>query len=311
MSRGSPVAIRAQLATMAKQNPHAFLGKEGEARHSAIDAALAFLVTHYKEQPSLEDVARVAGLSAYHFQRTFRAWTGLTPKRFIQYLQLTKAKDLLIEERSLMSTTFDIGLSGTSRLHDLFISCEAVTPGEFKSRGHNLDIGYGIHDGEFGRALIAVTERGICWLGFVVNRDDAHTIRELHTDWPGARLVRDESRTAPVAARVFARARSGRDRRLLRLDLRGTNFQIKVWEALLKIPYGRLASYQDVAAAIGEPSATRAVGGAVGANPISLVIPCHRVILKSGVIHNYRWGTDRKRTILALEQAHHTSRTPK
>jgi AraC family transcriptional regulator of adaptative response/methylated-DNA-[protein]-cysteine methyltransferase len=296
---------------MAKRNPHAFVGKEGEARHSAIDAALAFLVTHYKEQPSLGDIARVAGLSSYHFQRTFRAWTGLTPKRFIQYLQLTRAKDLLIAERSLMSTTFDIGLSGTSRLHDLFISCEAVTPGEFKNRGHDLDIGYGIHDGEFGRALIAVTERGICWLGFVVNRDDAHAIRELHADWPGARLVRDESRTAGVAARVFARARSGPGRRLLRLDLRGTNFQIKVWEALLKIPYGRLASYQDVAAAIGEPSAARAVGGAVGANPISLVIPCHRVILKSGVIHNYRWGTDRKRTILALEQAHHTSRTPK
>jgi AraC family transcriptional regulator of adaptative response/methylated-DNA-[protein]-cysteine methyltransferase len=205
----------------------------------------------------------VAGLSPYHFQRTFRSWTGVTPKRFIQYLQLKQAKELLVDDHSLMSTTFDIGLSGTSRLHDLFISCEAVTPGEFKNRGRGLAIGYGIHDSAFGRALIAATERGICWLGFVVNRDDAHAIRELHADWPGARLVRDESRTARLAAHIFARARSGRGRRPLRLDLRGTNFQIKVWEALLKIPYGRLASYQDIAAAIGEPSAARAVGGAV------------------------------------------------
>jgi len=303
--------IERPLTTMATQSPHRFVGEDGEPRHSAIDAALDYLARRYRQQPSLDDVARVAGLSPYHFQRTFRAWTGVTPKRFIQYLQLNKAKELLIDEHSLMSTAFNIGLSGTSRLHDLFISCEAVTPGEFKNRGRGLVIWYGLHDSAFGRALVGCTDRGICWLGFVVNRRDAQTVRELREDWPGARLVHDQARTARLAAHVFARARSGRRHPPLRLDLRGTNFQIKVWEALLKIPFGRVASYQDVAAAIGAPSAARAVGGAVGANPISLVIPCHRVILKSGIIHNYRWGADRKRTILALEQAHHSKKGAK
>jgi AraC family transcriptional regulator, regulatory protein of adaptative response / methylated-DNA-[protein]-cysteine methyltransferase len=293
---------------MAKTSPHTFVGDEGEPRHAAIDAALDYMASRYQRQPSLDEIARVAGMSPYHFQRTFRAWTGVTPKRFMQYLQLGKAKDLLIEEHSLMTTALDVGLSGTSRLHDLFISCEAVTPGEFKTSGRGLVISYGIHDSPFGRALIGATDRGICWLGFVAARRDARAVRELEGDWPGARLVHDPARIAPLAEHVFARARTGKGRGSLRLDLRGTNFQIKVWEALLKIPFGRLATYQDVAAAIGDPQAARAVGGAVGANPISLVIPCHRVILKSGIIHNYRWGVDRKRTILALEQAHESER---
>jgi AraC family transcriptional regulator, regulatory protein of adaptative response / methylated-DNA-[protein]-cysteine methyltransferase len=288
---------------MAKKSRHTFVGQEGEPRHAAIDAALAYMASRYRHHPSLEEIARVAGMSPYHFQRTFRAWTGVTPKRFIQYLQLGKAKDLLIEEHSLMTAAFDVGLSGTSRLHDLFISCEAVTPGEFKTRGHGLVISYGIHDSPFGRTLIGATDRGICWLGFVAAGRDALAVRELNGDWPSARLIADPARTAPLAEHVFARARTGKSRHPLRLDLRGTNFQIKVWEALLKIPFGRMATYQDVAAAIGDPRAARAVGGAVGANPISLVIPCHRVILKSGIIHNYRWGADRKRAILAFEQA--------
>lgn len=293
---------------MTKNNGRSFVGNEGEARHAAIDAALEYLVSRYQHQPSLDDIARVAGMSPYHFQRTFRAWTGVTPKRFIQYLQLGKAKDLLIEEHSLMTTAFEIGLSGTSRLHDLFISCEAVTPGEFKNRGRGLEICYGVHDSPFGRAVIGVTGRGVCWLGFVEARRDEHTIAELIGDWPGARFVHAPARTTPLAERAFARARAGRSETPLRLDLRGTNFQIKVWEALLRIPFGSVATYQDVAIATGAPSAARAVGGAVGANPISLVIPCHRVILKSGIIHNYRWGVNRKRAILAMEQAHHAER---
>ncbi len=244
---------------MAKKSPHTFVGHEGEPRHAAIDAALDYMASRYQRHPSLEEIARVAGMSPYHFQRTFRAWTGVTPKRFIQYLQLGRAKDLLIEEHSLMTTALDVGLSGTSRLHDLFISCEAVTPGEFKTRGHGLVISYGIHDSPFGRTLIGATDRGICWLGFVVARRDAQAVRELKGDWPGARLIPDAARTAPLAEHVFARARTGKSRHSLRLDLRGTNFQIKVWEALLKIPYGRMATYQDVAAAIGDPRAARAV----------------------------------------------------
>jgi AraC family transcriptional regulator of adaptative response/methylated-DNA-[protein]-cysteine methyltransferase len=293
---------------MTMKRARAFVGKEGERRHAAIDAALEYLASRYRHQPSLDEVARVAGMSPYHFQRTFRAWTGVTPKRFIQYLQLGKAKDLLIEKHSLMTTAFEIGLSGTSRLHDLFISCEAVTPGEFKNRGRGLEIWYGVHDSPFGRAVIGVTDRGVCWLGFVDARRDEQTIAELHGDWPGAQFVHDPGRTTPLAEQIFARARGGRNSKPLRLDLRGTNFQIKVWEALLRIPFGRLATYQDVAAATGAPAAARAVGGAVGANPISLVIPCHRVILKSGVIHQYRWGVDRKRTILAMEQTHQAAR---
>ncbi len=289
---------------MSKKSARAFVGTEGEPRHAAIDAALEYLASRYQRQPTLDEIARVAGMSPFHFQRTFHAWTGVTPKRFIQYLQLGKAKDLLIEEHSLMTTAFEVGLSGTSRLHDLFISCEAVTPGEFKNRGRGLEIWYGLHDSPFGRALIGVTERGICWLGFVDARRDEYTIGELQGDWPGARFVHDPARTTPLAEQIFARARVGKSSTPLRLDLRGTNFQIKVWEALLRIPFGRVATYQDVADATGRPTAARAVGGAVGANPISLVIPCHRVILKSGIIHNYRWGVNRKRTILALEQAH-------
>ena len=227
----------------------------------------------------------------------------MTPKQFIQYLQLSKAKDLLIAENSLMTTALDIGLSGPSRLHDLFVTCEAVTPGEFKSRGSGVTISYGIHGSPFGRALVGVTDRGICWLGFPGSRGDAHAIRELESDWPGASLTHDQARTAPIARLAFARGLLGAATEPLKLHIRGTNFQIKVWEALLAIPFGRLATYQDIAAAVGNPRAPRAVGQAVGANPISLIIPCHRVILKSGVIHSYRWGSDRKRTILAIEQA--------
>jgi len=150
---------------MARKNIHTFVSEEGEPRHAAIDRALDFLASHYEKRPSLDEVARVAGLSSYHFQRTFHAWTGVTPKQFIQYLQLSKAKDLLIAENSLMTTALDIGLSGPSRLHDLFVTCEAVTPGEFKSRGSGVTISYGIHGSPFGRALVGVTDRGICWLG--------------------------------------------------------------------------------------------------------------------------------------------------
>jgi len=288
-------------------NTHTFVGPDGEPRHRRIDRAIAYLIRHHHRQPSLDDIAKAAGLSPYHLQRTFKTWTGVTPKRFMQYLQLGQAKELLIRDRALLDTALDVGLSGTGRLHDLFIHCEAVTPGQFKTRGRGLTISYGLHDSAFGRALLATTPRGLCWLGFVSAGGDRQALAELRGDWPEANLVADPQRTRPYAERAFARARAGGLAPTLSLDLRGTNFQIKVWEALLRIPFGQLATYQDVAAAVGQPSAARAVGSAVGANPISLVIPCHRVILKSGVIHNYRWGTDRKRTILVLEQALNSS----
>jgi AraC family transcriptional regulator, regulatory protein of adaptative response / methylated-DNA-[protein]-cysteine methyltransferase len=187
-----------------------FVGHEGEPGHAAIDAALDYMASRYQRHPSLEEIARVAGMSPYHFQRTFRAWTGVTPKRFIQYLQLGKAKDLLIEEHSLMTTALDVGLSGTSRLHDLFISCEAVTPGEFKTRGRGLVISYGIHDSPFGRTLIGATDRGICWLGFIVARRDAQAVRELKGDWPGARLIPDQGPSEPRSSCCTCCRRCGR-----------------------------------------------------------------------------------------------------
>lgn len=271
-----------------------------EPRHDGIAAAIEYLVRHYSDHPSLDHVAAQAGMSPYHFQRTFKRWTGISPKRFEQYLTLSDAKRLLVGE-SVLEAALDVGLSGPSRLHDLFVACEAVTPGDFKARGRGLTIRYAIHDSPFGRALLGVTGRGLCHLSFAVDGDERAAVDTFAADWPAAELIADPAGTAAIANRAFRFALGGGA--APRLLLRGTNFQIKVWEALLRIPPGEVASYGQVAAAIGEPKAARAVGRAVGANPISLLIPCHRVILGSGAIHNYRWGVARKKVLLALERA--------
>ncbi len=272
--------------------------------YAGVAAAIDYLVARRTEQPPLEEVAGVAGMSAFHFQRTFKASTGVSPKRFLQYLTVDHAKRLLSTRASVLDAAYDVGLSGPSRLHDLFVACEAMTPGQFKARGRDLVIRYGLHDSPFGRALVGLTERGICWLGFVEAGDDGAAVAALAGEWPAARLIEDAPGTAVAAARAFGFAMGERGLgEPVRLDVAGTNFQVKVWEALLRIPPGRVVTYQDVARAVDSPEAMRAVGRAVGANRISLLIPCHRVILKSGAIHNYRWGTERKRAILALEQA--------
>ena len=273
-------------------------------RHADVAAAIDYLVQHYAEQPSLDDVAEVAGISPHHFQRTFKAWTGVSPKRFLQYVTLGHAKRMLSETASLLDASLDLGLSGPGRLHDLFVACEAMTPGEYKQKGRGLAIRRGLHDSPLGRVLIGVTGRGICSLGFVEAGGEDDCVRALAKKWPNADIIEDTPSTKAAAEAafdfVFSNNKGAEAPRLL---LSGTNFQIKVWEALLRIPRGGVVSYQDVARAIGNPSAVRAVGGAVGGNPIALLIPCHRVILKSGVLHNYRWGVARKRAILALEQA--------
>ena len=274
------------------------------SRHADVAAAIDYLVRHYAEQPSLDDVARVTGISPHHFQRTFKSWTGLSPKRFLQYVTLVHAKKLLKGRTILLDTAFDLGLSGPGRLHDLFVACEAVTPGEYKQKGRGLAVRRGLHDSPLGRVLIGVTDRGICSLGFVEDGEEDDCVRALAKKWPNADIIEDTPSTKAAAEAafdfVFSNNKGAEAPRLL---LSGMNFQIKVWEALLRIPRGGVVSYQDVARAIGNPSAVRAVGGAVGGNPIALLIPCHRVILKSGVLHNYRWGVARKRAILALEQA--------
>jgi len=272
------------------------------ARHTEIAAAIEYLVGHYADQPSLDDVARTGGISPQHFQRTFKTWAGISPKRFLQYLTLVRARKLLSAPANLLDTAYDLGLSGPGRLHDLFVACEAVTPGEYKRRGRGLRIHYGLHDSPLGRVLIGVTARGICGLGFVTETDAAAT-QDFAKQWPAAELIEDAAMTS-VAAREamnFALHRQSGDRPPKMLVI-GTNFQIKVWEALMRIPRGGVVSYQDIAAATGQPKAARAIGTAVGANPLAMLIPCHRVILKSGAIHNYRWGTARKHALLALEQ---------
>ncbi len=283
-------------------------------RHADVAAAIDYLVRHYADQPSLDDVAEIAGLSPHHFQRTFKAWTGVSPKRFLQYVTLGHAKRLLSETANLLDASLDLGLSGPGRLHDLFVACEAVTPGEYKQKGRGLAIRYGLHDSPLGRALIGVTDRGICRLGFVEGGGEEAALKTFAAEWPAADLIEDAQSTKAVAEAAFELAFGGKagggnteggrhHGKAPRLLVIGTNFQIKVWEALLRIPRGGVVSYQDVARAIGSPNAVRAVGRAVGGNPIALLIPCHRVILKSGAIHNYRWGGARKRAILALEQA--------
>ena len=272
------------------------------SHHAGIAAAIDYLAGNYEDQPSLDDMASVAGMSAHHFQRTFKTWTGVSPKRFLQFVTLGHAKRLLDGRASVLDAALEAGLSGPGRLHDLFVACEAVTPGEYKSRGRGLEIRYGLHDGPFGRALIGVTARGICWLSFVRDGDEKGAVEEFAAEWPASELIEDSGTAGSAAARAF-RFALGEEAEPVRLLVLGTNFQIKVWEALLRIPRGGMVSYQNVARAMGRPDAARAVGRAVGSNPISLLIPCHRVILKSGVVHDYRWGTLRKRAILAIEQA--------
>jgi AraC family transcriptional regulator, regulatory protein of adaptative response / methylated-DNA-[protein]-cysteine methyltransferase len=267
--------------------------------NARIAAAIEYIVLNYQEQPSLETMAAAAGLSPYHFQRIFKRWAGISPKRFLQYVTLDHAKRLLQGEASVLDAALEAGLSGPSRLHDLFISCDAMTPGEFKAQGEKLVIRWGLHETPLGRILLGVTARGVCWLAFV--DDEARAIGAFEAEWRGARLIRDDEGTRARAEQAFELGHDAGEP--LPLLLKGTNFQLKVWEALLRIPFGNLVSYQAIAAAIGQPRAVRAVGAAVGRNNISWLIPCHRVILGTGVIHNYRWGVPHKRRLLAVEAA--------
>ncbi|HEX9692918.1 MAG TPA: methylated-DNA--[protein]-cysteine S-methyltransferase [Gemmatimonadales bacterium] len=265
--------------------------------YERIAAAIAYLEKNADRRPDLADVARAIGLSPSHLQRVFTRWAGVSPKRFLQYLTLRDARRRLREGASVLETSYAVGLSGGGRLHDLFVTVDAVTPGEFKSRGHGLTIQVGVHASPFGPALIARSERGLCGLEFVNQPDDA-AVHAFCQRWRGATVLRTERATAQLARRVFAGA--GR-RDPLQVFLRGTNFQLKVWEALLRIPAGEVVSYASVAAAIGRPGSSRAVGNAVSANPIAYLIPCHRVLRESGALGGYRWGVERKRAMLARE----------
>jgi len=267
-----------------------------------IERAIQYIEANVQRQPELDEIAAAIGLSEYHFQRLFTRWVGISPKRFMQFLTKEHAKELLARSENLLETTHQVGLSSLGRLHDLFITTEAVTPGEFKSQGAGLTIRYGLHRTPVGKCLIATTERGICRLGFV-QANEGSVIDELAADWKQAKMVEDYKTTAPLIELIFPASGKGLDETTqpLKVHLRGTNFQIKVWEALLQIPVGATTSYEQIAAKIGNPKAVRAVGTAVGHNPIAVVVPCHRVIRKSGEFGNYRYGTARKLVLLARE----------
>lgn len=266
-------------------------------------AALAYLERHWQRQPPLAEVAAAIGLSPGHFQRLFRRWAGISPKRFLQFLTVEHTRARLRASHSVLDAALDSGLSGPSRLHDLFLASEAMTPGRYRRGGEGLALRFGLHDSPFGRVLIARTEAGVCHLSFV---DDGRPAREtLSGEFPRARLEEDPAATAPVAAALAdpAGAASGVD-----LAPRGTNFELAVWRALLRLPAGAIVSYGDIARFIGRPRASRAVGRAVGANPVSLLIPCHRVIRASGVLGQYAGGALRKRALVAWEAAYSDTR---
>lgn len=265
-----------------------------------ISEAIDYIVAHWQDQPDLDDLARRAGYDVTHFQKTFTKMVGLSPKKLIQYMNARHARDFLLNGYSTLDAAYAAGLSGNGRLFDLFVNVEAATPGEVQKKGAGLTIRYGFHPTPIGDILIAETDRGICWLGFVVDGDRDVPMQRLKQYWPRAAFVDDQQGTALSAEKIIAVWR-GSDQSRLNLHLYGTNFQLQVWQALLKIPCGGAVSYMDVAQYLGKPKASRAVGGAVGANPISLLIPCHRVIQASGIIDNYGWGTPRKRLILAME----------
>ncbi len=269
--------------------------------YDRVASAIDFLVEHAERQPSLAEVAAHLRLSPFHAQRVFSRWAGVTPKRFLQVLTVERAKLLLRQSASLLEAADNVGLSSGSRLYDHFVQLEAVTPGEFKTGGAGLTIDYGVHATPFGPAFAAVTERGICRLAFLAEEGITAQVAELARAWPAAILQENLITTGPLVKAVFDRAAA--PVQPLSLCVTGTNFQISVWRALLRIPSGNLVSYHQIARAIGRPQAARAVGSAVGANPVALLIPCHRVIQQSGALGGYRWGSTRKHALLAWEMA--------
>lgn len=268
-----------------------------------VEEAIRFLEERAAEQPDLGAVARHVGLSPHHFQRLFKRWAGVSPKRFLQYLTLEHAKRLLAASESLLETTWEVGLSSPGRLHDLFVAAEAVTPGEFKRRGEGLTLRWGVHPSPFGRCLLAATARGICHLSFLAPGSAEEPAAELRRRFRRSDLRPDPVATGRLVERIFRSEPGGAEDPPLTLHLRGTNFQLQVWKALLALPEGCAVTYGDLARHLGRPGGARAVGAAVGANPVAYVIPCHRVLRRGGELGGYRWGTSRKKALLGWEAA--------
>ncbi len=268
--------------------------------YETVRRAIEFISENWRDQPSLEAVAEEVGLRPLALQRLFTRWAGLSPKGFLQAVTLDAARALLDDSASVLDATYEVGLSGPGRLHDLFVTHEAMTPGAYKARGEGLTIRFGFHPSPFGQALIMVTERGLAGLAFADRGGERVALADMQSRWPRAGYVEDPAATGAYADRIFDPA-TWRADQPLRIVMIGSDFELRVWETLLKLPLGRAATYSDIAAHIGRPSAARAVGTAVGRNPISFVVPCHRVLGKGGGLCGYHWGLTRKRAILGWE----------
>lgn len=267
-----------------------------------IAEAIDFLVAHYDEQPGLEFLARRAGYDTTHFQKLFTEKAGISPKRLIQYMNMRHASELLQAGHTTLDAAFATGLSGTGRLYDLFVTCQAVTPGDVQHKGRGLVITYGYHPTPLGEIMVGQTPRGVCFLGFLVNKNRNVPFCKMKGHLPFADYVANDDATRDSAAAIMRIWRGqGESGKKLKLDLHGTNLQIQVWQALLRIPLGETVTYKAIAEQLGRPKASRAVGNAVGANPVSLLIPCHRVIRATGIIDNYGWGSPRKKLLLGME----------
>jgi len=266
--------------------------------YQRIEHAIRFIRENFQDQPDLDEIARQIHLSPFHFQRLFKEWAGVSPKKFLQFTSIEYAKQLLQQQKTLATVSFETGLSGTSRLHDLFIQIEGMTPGEYQHGGKNLHIYYSHAETVFGNVLIASTDKGICHISFIQNASD---LNDLKCRFPAAALERKTDLHQQEALKMFRDDWSDLDK--IKLHLKGTPFQIKVWNALLQIPMGSLKSYLDIAHQIGDSKASRAVGTAIGNNPIAYIIPCHRVITSSGNLGGYHWGIDRKSAIIGWESA--------
>jgi AraC family transcriptional regulator of adaptative response/methylated-DNA-[protein]-cysteine methyltransferase len=273
--------------------------------YARIEQVIYYLQKNAHRQPTLAEIAEHVHLSEYHFQRLFTRWVGISPKRFLQFITKEHAKQLLARSSSILDASYQVGLSSPGRLHDLFITWEAVTPGEYKQRGVGLTIHYGFHLTPFGEVLLANTGRGICQLSFVMPTGRAAALKALQENWPKARLLQNASITQPLIPEIFRSPRNGSEHSL-HIFMSGTNFQLKVWEALLRIPSGNVVSYRDIASYLGEPKASRAVGNALAHNPVAVLIPCHRVIHSLGEFGNYHYGEARKVALLGWEMARAT-----
>ena len=270
------------------------------ADYDMVRRAIAHIRGHWREQPEIDEIAEAAGVTPTELHHLFRRWAGLTPKAFLQALTLDSARQLLRDSVSVLDASYEVGLSGPGRLHDLFVTHEAMSPGEWKSGGDGLTISYGFHPCPFGTALVMATERGLSGLAFADQGKEKTALADMRRRWPKAKYAEDAARTAPLAQRIFDR-KLWRPDRPLRVVLIGTDFEVRVWQTLLRIPMGRAATYSDIASHVGAPKAARAVGAAVGKNPVCFVVPCHRVIGKSGELTGYHWGLTRKRAMLGWE----------